>query len=233
MTKKPSYRPLTRAPREIRPWCVTSRRFVDNLTVNGRGAFTDGEGVQDKEKLETDPVELARNEARMLLEAAKDEANRLRQDSRDGGYSEGRALAARELEESQRQLAAVVGELREAYGRFCMAQAPELAKLALRAAERLVRDKLDVEPERITAILNHALEQITASTEITVHLNPEDVEIVRAGMAANQILKVSGVELVAETGIERGGCWIESGQGEVDATVSGRFARLTASLSQI
>jgi flagellar biosynthesis/type III secretory pathway protein FliH len=38
------------------------------------------------------------------------------------------------------------------------------------------------------------------------------------------------IRLAPDTGVERGGCWIESAQGEVDATVGGRLTRLAQAM---
>ena len=41
------------------------------------------------------------------------------------------------------------------------------------------------------------------------------------------------MQIIADPAVERGGCWLETEQGEVDATVDGRLARLAAALDEV
>ena len=64
------------------------------------------------------------------------------------------------------------------------------------------------------------------SVQITVHLHPDDLEFVRTHLTSSDSPRGSAVQMVADPSVERGGCWIESETGQVDATVAGRMAGL-------
>jgi flagellar assembly protein FliH len=237
MTKKSSYKPILRVPGEVRPWSVSSHNHRPNgssavlAPSNSIGTKTHSSGLAVP--LGRGAAHSTISETEQLLLEARGEAESIRLTAYERGLEEGREFARSEVEAERCELSELTAQIRDAYARFCQSQAPELARVAIGAAEQLVREQIEIDPTKVTKILNHALEQITASTQITVHLHPDDVEIVRQSMADNEMRRVTGVTLCAEPSVERGGCWIESEQGEVDATIPGRVFRLTAALSEL
>jgi flagellar assembly protein FliH len=167
----------------------------------------------------------AAEEAEQILQHARAEAERLRTGAIREGYADGQARALEENSEEKQRLRELLAALGEAYRGFCLSQAPGLAALAATAAEKLLYEQLSLEPARVLVIVQQALEQAVGSAPITVYLNPADVELVRGHLMSDP-RQSSSVQLAAAPEVERGGCWIENDQGNVDATVSGRLSRL-------
>ena len=68
---------------------------------------------------------------------------------------------------------------------------------------------------------------VTATeTAVTVYLHPRDAELVHGSAAGGE----PAWKLVADDGIERGGCRVETRMSEVDATVERRVEMLRAAL---
>jgi flagellar assembly protein FliH len=63
---------------------------------------------------------------------------------------------------------------------------------------------------------------------ITVHLHPADLPLVAAAEA--EALAARGARLVADDGIERGGCRVESDLGAIDARIGERWAQAASVL---
>lgn len=218
----------------IRPWAMAAIQ----------PALPEGASGPAGSRLSADPVEMvlaARAEAEQILERARQEAAEItRQALKDAeqlraravreGFADGAARGFEEWSEGRARNEQLALEIPEAYARFCEAQVPELARLATRAAETLLKEELTLAPERIHGVVQEALRCLNASTNIRVHLNPEDLEIVRHHAALQEARGSSGVEFVADAALHRGGCWIESEQGQLDATVEGRIARLALAL---
>lgn len=198
------------------------------------------------QRLSADPVELvlaARAQAEEIVQAARAEAaeiarqalmdaEKLRAQAYQEGFKDGVARGLEDWSDARREVEALAAELPEAYGRFCEAQVPELARLATAAAEMLLKEQLTLEPERIVGIVEEAVRCLNASSRICVHLHPEDLNIVRHQAAFQDTRQGAALEFVADNALERGGCWLESEQGQVDATVEGRVDRLALAFEE-
>ena len=173
-------------------------------------------------------LDRARQDAEQLLMQARQEAEQIRAAAAQAGFADGQAQALDQWAEERQRLRELLGSAGEAYRRFCLDQAPELAALAAEAAEKLLYEQLSLEPQRALTLVRQALDHVHAATAITIHLNPEDEEMVRSHLLAHDSPRSPTVQLAPDPTVERGGCWIKSEHGEVDATVAGRVSRLKA-----
>jgi flagellar assembly protein FliH len=170
----------------------------------------------------------ARLEAEELIRAANEAAERLR----TSAYEQGQQQAREEWERERERLRELTGRLGVAYHGFCRRQIPALADLAALAAGKLLGEQITSEPERVIGLVRQAIEQVIGSSHLTLRLNPEDVELVQAEFPADSPGFGPTVQILPDPAVERGGCWIDSEQGKVDATVAGRLARLEAALGE-
>jgi flagellar assembly protein FliH len=207
----------------VRPW------EAEPLQEAGAGVPIDQQLLPDRpvpessEPLLESPetlLDAARAQAAALLLQAEEQAEQLRRSAIREGLREGAAQAEAACAVERARLREVADGITAAVARHCEAQAPALAQLAALAAETLLLDQLALEPERVVAVVRHALEHTLAATQVTVYLHPEDLPLVHSKAALGAAL-----EWQPDPSLERGGCRIESDQGEVDATLSGRLAR--------
>jgi flagellar assembly protein FliH len=133
----------------------------------------------------------------------------------------------------RQELRELLLSLGDAYRTFCLDQAPSLAAMATNAAGRLFQEQLSLEPERALAIVHQALEQAATSTNLCLHLHPADLAIVQKEFESSDAAVPMELQIVADASVQRGGCWLETGHGEVDATVSGRLERLARALDEV
>jgi flagellar assembly protein FliH len=169
--------------------------------------------------------------AEQALQQARAEADQIRAIALREGYADGQARGLDEWAAERQRARELVAQIGAAYQRFCEKQVPALAELATGAAEKLLQEQLTLEPERVLTIVEQALEHVGASTQISLHLNPDDLPIVSTHPALQSQRQTPRVRLQPDPTVQRGGCWIESDQGEVDATVGGRVARLKAAVA--
>ena len=108
-----------------------------------------------------------------------------------------------------------------------MAQA--LALTATRLARQIVRSELATRPDAVASVAQEALDTLLLSARhITLRVHPDDQPLVDDG--AGEVLAARGARLVADAGIVRGGCLVESNIGVIDATLETRWRRATAAL---
>ena len=98
-------------------------------------------------------------------------------------------------------------------------------ELALDVARQVITTELEVHPERILSVVKLALNQMAETArEARLLLNPEDAALIRPYL--EQILDKDRLRLVEDARIVRGGCLIETNQGDLDATVQARWRQV-------
>jgi len=98
-------------------------------------------------------------------------------------------------------------------------------ELALDVARQVVSVELETHPERILDVVHMALKQMAESSrEARLLLNPEDAALVRPHL--DQVLDKNRLRIVEDARIVRGGCLIETPQGDLDATLAARWRQV-------
>ncbi|PXW91936.1 flagellar assembly protein FliH [Sphaerotilus hippei] len=160
-------------------------------------------------------------------------------EARDGGYQDGYrdGLAAMEsfkqshAAQTAAQVAAVIEQMQARLEQVEIDLARRVAGIALDIARQAVRSELDQRPDHVVAVAQEALGVLLVSARhVTVRLHPDDHGLVTQGCA--EALSARGARLVADPGIERGGCQVESDVGGVDAQVASRWQRAVAALGR-
>ncbi|MDZ7593764.1 MAG: flagellar assembly protein FliH [Thiobacillus sp.] len=156
---------------------------------------------------------------------AEAELARLRDAARAEGYAEG--LVAGRVEGEQ--ACGRIKQLAESFGttldNFDFRLADMVLELSLDVARQVVAGELAVRPERILDVVNLALKQMAeTSREARLLLNPDDAALVRPHL--DQVLDKNRLRIVEDVRIVRGGCLIETAQGDLDATLPGRWRQV-------
>ncbi|HEX7157218.1 MAG TPA: flagellar assembly protein FliH [Burkholderiaceae bacterium] len=101
--------------------------------------------------------------------------------------------------------------------------------LAIEIARQLVRRDIGGRRDAALPVVREALAAIADyHNHPRVHLAPQDFELVRSALEPDGLYR--GCSFVCDPGIEPGGCRVESESGDVDATLSTRWARTLGTL---
>jgi flagellar assembly protein FliH len=157
------------------------------------------------------------------------------------GYAEGHADAARvghaqldayvsgQGREHAEHLTAIAQTLADRLAQAEQALARQVLDLAAELARQMVRRELAVRPDAVLPVVREALAQLVDDHKPgSVHLHPQDLECV--GTALAKEFPRSTLRWLADPGIERGGCTVESAGMLVDGTVARRWQRTLAPL---
>lgn len=143
------------------------------------------------------------------------------QSGRDEGYAEG---VARGREESAR-LAALMQELTQALAAIDQQLADQLLALAVELASQVLRHSLRIQPELILPVVREAIATLPAHHgHPLLFLNPDDAALVRSHLGEQ--LSHNAWRVVEDPTLTAGGCRVEVGASEVDATLQSRFRRV-------
>ncbi len=172
-------------------------------------------------------VELAAsgNEQAPAPEDPQVELARLREAARAEGYAEGLAAGRVEGEQACGRMKQLVESFSTTLDNLDFRLADMVLELSLDVARQVVAGELAVHPERILDVVNLALKQMAESSrEARLLLNPDDAALVRPHL--DQVLDKNRLRIVEDVRIERGGCLIETPQGDLDATLPARWRQV-------
>lgn len=188
----------------------------DNDTLDTRSAFERWEGLEAVPA--PDPAEAERRRIEEAFEAAREQ-----------GYAAGLAQAKDEARSQAGRFKVLTESYSAALDSLDFRLSDQVLNLALDVARQVVAGELAARPERILDVVNLALRQMVETTrEARLLLNPEDAAIIRPLL--NEALDKSRLRIVEDVRIVRGGCLIETPQGDLDATLQARWRQVVAVL---
>jgi flagellar assembly protein FliH len=168
--------------------------------------------------------------ARMLAQASA-EAEQIREAARAEGYEQGRAAGheqgAAEIAAAAAALGAAAHGIEELRGEVAEAVESDAIELALTLAGKILAGAFQARPELVVEIVQGALRRISDRRQITVLVNPADLEVVRAAIG-ELTAQGSGVELCdlqSDARVGVGSAIVRTSEGEVDASVQTQLER--------
>jgi flagellar assembly protein FliH len=159
--------------------------------------------------------------------AAHAEAAAIRERARAEGYAAGLEEARVRMAPGAEALAAAAHEVMQLRADAADAAEPAAVELALRIAEQAIGGTIAVQPERVLDVVRGALRRLLERERLQVLVNPEDLEMVREGMAAlvAELGGIEHVEVQAERRVMRGGAVVRTAEGDVDADLPTKLQR--------
>jgi len=127
-----------------------------------------------------------------------------------------------------RRLADTLRELEELRRSMIRQTEQQVVQLGLAIAQRILRKEIAVDQDLMCAMARVALDRLGDAAPATIRLHPDD-------HAAIQALHGAGwagthVTILADPGVSRGGCLVESPFGFIDASVDAQFRVLEQAL---
>ncbi len=157
--------------------------------------------------------------------------------ARQAGYQEGYRdglVALDSFKQSFAQQAmSQVGALLDGFDRQLQALDAEIAAAltatAVKLARQVLRSELATRPELVAKVAAEAVGAVMLSARhISVQVHPQDLPLVAEG--AEEALAARGARLAASPAIARGGVFVHSDVGDVDARIEVRWAQAAAAL---
>lgn len=167
------------------------------------------------------------------MQSLSERERRAYERGRKEGFDEGGratvAKARRDHAGHAAQLEGVLNELRARFVELESAGADAVLDLALEVAHQVVRREVEVQRDVVLPPLREAIALvIDQQAHPRVHLNPHDLDLIRTDLDADGAFK--GCRFIADAGVARGGCRVETHLGEIDASLATRWRRVVAAL---
>lgn len=193
-------------------------------------------GAVDGSALETLQRERAQSDA---AAQARDEV--ARQQGYAEGFAQGRAHATVEAEhrvavylegqgrDTAVRLAQVITSAQQQISESAQVMAQGVLELACEMARQLLRHELSVNPNALQPVIREALEVLAVQSKgATVHLHPQDLEVMRDSLQAE--FQGLSLQIIADPAVKPGGCLVAAAGTVVDGTLEGRWRRVLANL---
>lgn len=171
-------------------------------------------------------------QAEAIRQAAQQQGH---QEGFEAGMAEGREQGMLETSERNEQLKGEFVELVLARRKVLAAIEPEVVKLTVDVAEKIIGMELATGRDVITGIVRQALATLKERDEIVIRVNPAEVDTVKASQAAFEAM-IEGLkrfEVVADGAMDAGSCAIETNLGNVDARVATQLEAVRAGLDEM
>jgi flagellar assembly protein FliH len=148
---------------------------------------------------------------------------------REDGYAAGHAAAMQLRTQHAADMSRVLDALRSRFGELETEGAEQVLTLALTIARQVMRREMEVDRASVMPALQEAVHAvIDQQAHPRVHLNPQDLAHLHDSLDADGLLK--GCRFIADPAISRGGCRVETGQSDIDATIESRWNRVLAAV---
>lgn len=154
-----------------------------------------------------------------------EEVERIHREAHEAGYAAGYEEGAVAARDEAQQLAALGERLRGDLQTIDQDVSEQLLALAVEIAGQVLRQSLQVRPELLLPVVREAVASLSLHHgHPALFLNPADAELVRRHLGEQ--LAHNGWRIIEDGDIAAGGCRIEAGASEVDATLQTRWRRV-------
>jgi len=177
---------------------------------------------------------------RVLVPGPEQDAESRVRAAEQAAYERGRQDGEKALSEQLLQQRAdllelqqgVLNALREAVPQVIQQAETSLIRLALEAARRVVAD-MPVTPEIVEAVVREAVRQAGDTTEITIQLNPDDLALLHKHQSPllQGLPETGPLKFLPCQEVTRGGCFIQTRFGLLDARRETKLEQLRESLT--
>lgn len=141
------------------------------------------------------------------------------------GYDENKSL----LQEQAAELVTLLESLSEPFKELDEQVETELVNLAIGIASQLIRREIKIDTGQIIAVIREAVKALPiAEQKLTIHMHPEDAELVRTSLAIDEFSVPW--KLIEDVIISRGGCKVQTETSVIDATIENRLAAIVATV---
>lgn len=154
---------------------------------------------------------------------------RMHEEAHQQGYAAGHAEGLAKAQAAAARLDALMNGLRQSVGALEQNVADELLAMALEIASQMLRQSLKLKPELMLPVVREAVAALNShSGHPALFAHPDDAALIRSHLGEQ--LAHNNWRIIEDSTLSRGGCRVELGASEVDATRETRWRRVVESI---
>jgi type III secretion protein L len=201
--------------------------IIDRDTFEARN---EAQQIRDRAQVQAqEVVTAAEAQAEALLSTARTEAEELREAARTEGFAAGQSEGVASLNEATLRVSLRLQEVESQL-------APQLTKLAVGIAKRVLGKELEFHPEAVVEIVKQALgEKARQRREITLRVHPEDAHVIRENKPAliEMLSRCKEIAIREDAAVQLHGVIIETEAGTIDAQLETQLAAFERVLNAV
>lgn len=167
-----------------------------------------------------------------LLKEAKEKAIYIEREAYEKGFSQGEKngfeFGSQRFEILIQHFRNLLEEITRKREELFESFKKDLLKIVLIVTKRIIHRELSFCPEIIEETLREAFRYLVNNQQIIVHLNPLDYKYISSHPSVLSFIgeDLNGIKLIEDPNITRGGCYLETSFGDVDATIESQFSKI-------
>ena len=154
-----------------------------------------------------------------------EELDQVYAEAHDSGYASGYEEGIAQARTEAAQIHSLLENLHHSLQKIDQTVADQLLTLSIEIAGQVLRQSLRVKPELLLPVVREAVSVLSPHTgHPALFVHPDDAALVRTQLGDQ--LANSNWRIIEDATIEAGGCRVELGGSEVDATLETRWRRV-------
>jgi flagellar assembly protein FliH len=177
-------------------------------------------------------IEKANTVTANMIEEAKTQGVAIKEQAHQEGLAEGRQdalnVVRQELTENLTKALAMINEIESERMQRISSSEPELLKLAVTIAEKIIGEELKTDALCQLQIVREALTRTTTANKIIIRIHSDDLQIVHDNLTLLQssFSEPKPIEVKEDCSITRGSCFVETDHGNLDVRIKSQLEQI-------
>jgi len=228
------------------PWEKFEMESFGSHALTGKRNETDFIQLQtpDMEKTDFIPLEKGgdnpekRKEAEDILQEAREKAALLEQEAYEKGFAQGEKdgleLGEKKATKLIENIQSILIELSRLAKEIPKQYEKEILDLIFVVAKKIIHREIASDKNAIKDTVLNALHFAVEKSKVILRLNPEDIDYIEKSRTQffAEVKGLESISITSDPSITRGGCFLETSYGDIDASVETRLEKVYQSLEQ-
>lgn len=236
-------------------WESEKQKMLDDAQAQANAIIESAKNAAFEEvKKQTDEAQTikaqAENEAQKIIADAREQASQIQakseiekdeikrnsyeeglEEGKKDGYDSGKEEVNRLIDRSHKILEAVLNRREQILNET----EEQIIQLVLLMTRKVVKVMSENQKSVVMANVLSALKKVKARGDVTIRVNLEDVKLTTEHIKdfTEQVESVSGITVVEDSSVEKGGCIVETDFGAIDARISSQLSELESKILEI
>lgn len=236
-------------------WESEKQKMLDDAQAQANAIIESAKNTAFEEvKKQTDEAQTikaqAENEAQKIIADAREQASQIQakseiekdeikrnsyeeglKEGKKDGYDSGKEEVNRLIDRSHKILEAVLNRREQILNET----EEQIIQLVLLMTRKVVKVMSENQKSVVMANVLSALKKVKARGDVTIRVNLEDVKLTTEHIKdfTEQVESVSGITVVEDSSVEKGGCIVETDFGAIDARISSQLSELENKILEI
>ncbi|MBQ9103179.1 MAG: flagellar assembly protein FliH [Treponema berlinense] len=236
-------------------WESEKQKMLDDAQAQANAIIESAKNAAFEEvKKQTDEAQTikaqAETEAQKIIADAREQASQIQakseiekdeikrnsyeeglKEGKKDGYDSGKEEVNRLIDRSHKILEAVLNRREQILNET----EEQIIQLVLLMTRKVVKVMSENQKSVVMANVLSALKKVKARGDVTIRVNLEDVKLTTEHIKdfIEQVESVSGITVVEDSSVEKGGCIVETDFGAIDARISSQLSELESKILEI